>query len=434
MHSQTRQFRLLLHCLAFVSAVNSDAHYSWQRAQPLIVSAQGGTLITVTGNFNATAGYACQFVSTDLDSVGAKFSAVARPSDGKLHCIAPVWTYGAQETTLRIFSAFGATGAAASDVRDMVPGPGATADRINYAAVWQSRSLSKGGAEGGISIDINGYGFDRNDADYVCKFVCIHSSCDTLPSQRFAQSAVPAKPLNDKLLKCISPLWPFTAFSDAGTTRLVLEKGGVELAYVGTADGQNFQFEDKVTGADKDQGLATAESTLVSIAGFGFDVQAQDYSCEFSYTDLIPYVYAASPAVVLSSREMQCHSPHWVTEARTTKIQIFKHNCRGSRSSSAETTCDPDLQVERAGGIVRFQFIAAVQNLSVASTPAGFDTSPFSVSVNGGGFSPLSPDYSVAFVPEGSSEVADSLMELNVTASSVTGQCAQSVRQGRATI
>ena len=429
----TRILRILF-CVSVVGVVDGDA-YSWQRARPLRVTAQGGTVITVTGNFNASAAYACQFVSTDLDAIGSKFSAVAQPvADGTLGCIAPVWTYGAQETVLRIFTAAGAVGTPASDVRDLVPGPGATADRIAYAAVWQSRSISKGGAEGGISIDISGYGFDLKDADYVCKFICIHSSCDSLPHPRFAQSAVPARPLNDKLLKCISPLWPFTAFMDAGTTRIVLEKGGVELAYVGiAADGQNFEFEDKVTGADKTEGLATAASTLVSINGFGFDVAADDYSCQFSYTDLQPYVYTASPAVVISSQIMQCYSPHWITEARTTKIQIFKDDCWGSGSTSVPV-CDSDRIVERAGGIIRFEFIAAVQNISVASVPAGFDSSPYSIFINGGGFTPLDAGYAIMFAAQESPDEANNLMELNVTASSVTGQRARSSRRSCAAI
>jgi len=418
-------------CLILASSiclVDTSNAYSWERAQPLRVSARGGTVISLTGNFNASAAYACQFVSTSPSSLGAMFSVIARPVDGsQLQCEAPTWTFGAGETRLSVFTAIGEAGAVAANVRELLPGPGETADRITYVAVWQARSVSSGEAEGGVSIAIDGYGFNINDADYVCKFVCIHSSCQSLPTQRFAQSKVPTRPINDKRLSCVSPRWPFTAFMDAnttdaeGSTKIVLEKGGVELAYVGSAaEGQGFVFEDTVTNADKVEGLATAASTLINVYGFGFDVQAQDYSCQFAYTDLTPYVYAASAATVVTSEVMQCYSPHWITKATTTKIEIFKQSCRGARASSADTPCDPNRQVRRKAGLLRFAFIAAVHNLSVASVPAGFDASPFSIFINGGGFTPLASGYSVAFTPAGVAD-APPIIELNVTRSSVTG-------------
>jgi len=306
-----------LGCHLLLSCVRPSESFSWRTANPLRVSAQGGASITVTGSFNASAAYACKFDSTDLNAAGQKYSAIARPSaDSTIVCIAPMWTSGAQTVRLSVFLSVGATGAEAADVRDLVPGPGATADRIQYAAAWQARSLIQDSAKGGKPINIDGWGFDINDADYVCKFVCIHSSCDLLSAPRFAQSEVPEKPISDTRLTCVAPMWPFSAFSEgpafslinAGTTKLVLEKGGVEVQYVGAnTASQHFDFFDEVLSADADGGLATSSSTLIKITGVGFDVEASDYSCIFSYTDKLPYVYAASPGSAVTSKQLQCH-------------------------------------------------------------------------------------------------------------------------------
>ena len=386
--------------------VESISSYSWQRARPLSILARGNENIIVTGTFNASSAYACQLDSTDPSSVGRKISVIARPaSDGTLTCVAPTWTFGAQEVRLSIFTAVGATGAEAVDVRDLVPGPGETADRIAYVAVWKTRSLAEGSAQGGKSMKIEGNGFNTNDADYVCKFVCIHSACNSLPAQRFAVSTVPTKPTTDNQLTCITPMWLFNAFkgnsiTNAGTTKLVLEKGGVELPYVGTQglEGQKFVYFDVWMEADKAEGLATRASTLVSISGYGFDVQADDYSCVFKFTTEAPYRYAASAAIAASSRQLKCYTPHWTTVETTTSLEIYKDNCRGSRGSSTDTACDVNKKVTLDGGIVRFKFIAAVQNLSVASGPASSAT-PYSITINGAGFTPDARGYSVVLEP-----------------------------------
>ena len=389
---------ILLHTCVF-GVVAEAGGYSWQRARPLSVSAQGGSSITVSGKFNASGAYACQFDSTDPSAIGRQLSKMARPSnDGTLACLVPKWPLGAQEVRMSVFTAVGSTGAEGVDVRELLPGPGETDDRIQYLAVWNVRSSVEGEARGGQSLTIEGWGFDVNDADYVCKFECIHSSCASLPAQRFAVSEVPEKPISDTRITCQTPMWLYSAARNAlaGTTRIVLEKGGVELQYVGANGGQTFIFQDIVLTKDKGQGLATKASTLITFQGFGFDVAAQDYSCVFSFTDSLPYIYAASAATAISSRQLQCHSPHWTTVATTTKIQIFKESCRGARGTARSLHCNIINQVTEIDTF-RFEFIAAVQNLSVAHAPATA-AAPYTITIYGGGFTPLAAGYSVVFV------------------------------------
>jgi hypothetical protein len=194
-------------------------------------------------------------------------------------------------------------------------------------------------------------------------------------------------------------MWLYSAASNtlAGTTRIVLEKGGVELQYVGGSGGQTFIFKDIVLTKDKGQGLATKASTLITFQGFGFDMAAQDYSCVFFFTDSLPYIYAASAATAISSRQLTCHSPHWTTVATTTRIEIYKESCRGARGTPRSLNCNVGNKVPEID-IFRFEFIAAVQNLSVAHAPATAPA-PYTITINGGGFTPNAAGYSVVFVP-----------------------------------
>ena len=410
---------VLLHSCAICAGAEASGQ-SWQRARPLSVSAQGGSSITVTGSFNSSGAYACQFDSTDPSALGRQLSTIARPSaGGTLACLVPAWPHGAQEVRLSVFTAVGSTGSEALDVRELLPGPGETADRIQYVAVWYGRSAADGKASGGKSLTIEGHGFDTNDADYTCKFECIHSSCNSLPAQRFAVSAS-VKPLSDTRLICVTPTWLHSAAGDVGTTQIVLEKGGVVLEYIGTSGQQEYIFKDIVSSVtkDRDDGLATEASTLVTFTGYGFDVAAQDYSCVFSYTTTQPFIYAATAATAVTSRRLQCFSPHWTTVATTTRIKIYKESCRGARGTSRDVACDETNNVEEE---VRFyfDFVAAVQNLSTAHGPATA-TSSYTITVNGGGFTPGAAGYSVVFEPLPQPGAQDPSVEIYVNGT-VTG-------------
>ena len=386
-------------------------------------------MLVISGIFNKSSAYTCRFESTNPFAIGQVLSAVARPdSDGNLACTAPTWTLGAQEVILSVLIAVGDTGSDAVDVRGVLPGP-EIGDRISYVAVWRTKSEATGAAQGGTSISIDGFGFDKNDADYVCKFLCIHSSCSSLPAQRFAVSEVPKKPISDKRVTCVTPPWLFNAFSggglmNVGTTKVVLEKGGVELTYVGTsAAGQEFLFNDEWIGADKEEGLATMASTFINIDGYGFDVSAQDYACVFSFTDSLPYIYAGAPAIALSSKLLQCPSPHWTTVETMTKIEVFKENCRGARGSSTSAMCNSNNKVNLKSGLVRFKFASAVQNLSAASGPASAGAAGrYTITINGGGFTPAASGYSVVFEQDlkdggvtSPSQGENNSVEINVT-------------------
>ena len=418
-----------------VGRAHANGNFSWQRVRPLAVSARAGTVITLSGSFNASAAYACQFDSTSPYAIGKKLSTISRPApDGStLECVAPEWSFGAQVVRLMVFNVVGASGAEAVDVRGLLPGPGGTADRITYLPAWSSCSVSEGNADGGLSMVISGFGFDVKASDYVCKFVCIHSSCDSLATPRFAQSSIPVTPLSDKTLSCLTPMWPFTAFSGgdpvkAGSTRVVLEKGGVEVAYLGGApDDRLFVFKDVVTGADKNKGLATANSTLTSVSGFGFDKDASDYSCVFEDAD---HHFAASAATAVTSTTIQCLSPHWQYEATATNLYIYKDACRGSRGTSVDDQCDHNAQIPFQYQL-RFTFVAAVEGLLSDSAPASASPAQ-SLTVLGGGFSPGASDYSVVFAPlgnvdwsdEGGAQVLGGVV-VNVTGAGVTGSSLQ---------
>ena len=432
-------------CVVILSMLVGRAHatgnFSWQRVRPLAVSARAGTVITLSGSFNASAAYACQFDSTSPYAIGKKLSTISRPApDGStLECVAPEWSFGAQVVRLMVFNVAGASGAEAVDVRGLLPGPGGTADRITYLPAWSSRSVSEGNADGGLTMVISGFGFDVKASDYVCKFVCIHSSCESLATPRFAQSVIPATPLSDKTLRCQTPMWPFTAFSggdlvNAGSTRVVLEKGGVEVAYLGGAPANRlFIFKDIVTGADKNEGLATANSTLTSVSGFGFDEDAIDYSCV--YGNAFPHQdsdnhFAASAATAVTSTTIQCLSPHWQYEATATNLYIYKDACRGSRGTSVDDPCDANARVRNQYQL-RFTFVAAVEGLLSDSAPASASPAQ-SLTVLGGGFSPGASDYSVVFAPLGNADWSDDGgaevlggVVVNITGAGVTGSSLQ---------
>ena len=213
------------------------------------------------------------------------------------------------------------------------------------------RVYTQGYAYGGLSFNIEGYGFDVGDADYVCKFVCIHSTCSSELVPPFAQSSLPVSPISDKVLQCKTPAWPYSAFyggglTSAGTTKLTLEKGGMELVYAGaSATNQQFVFKDVVSGIDTDQGLATPNSTRITVSGYGFDVSARDYACVFAFTQSLPYIFAASSATAISSQALVCLSPHWTTAATTTQLQIYKQDCRGARYSALSELCSSNALV-----------------------------------------------------------------------------------------
>jgi hypothetical protein len=185
-----REILLMLACNALLILAQTSSSFGWQRVQPMRVSAQGGSMLIISGIFNKSSAYTCRFESTNPFAIGQVLSAVARPdSDGNLACTAPTWKLGAQEVILSVLITVGDTGSDAVDVRGVLPGP-EIGDRISYVAVWRTKSEATGAAQGGTSISIDGFGFDKNDADYVCKFLCIHSSCSSLPAQRFAVSEV----------------------------------------------------------------------------------------------------------------------------------------------------------------------------------------------------------------------------------------------------
>jgi len=137
---------ILLHTCVFgvVAEAIEAGGYSWQRARPLSVSAQGGSSITMSGNFNASGAYACQFDSTDPSAIGRQLSKIALPSnDGTLACLVPKWPLGAQEVRMSVFTAVGSTGAEAVDVRELLPGPGETADRIHLVRIAHCATIRR---------------------------------------------------------------------------------------------------------------------------------------------------------------------------------------------------------------------------------------------------------------------------------------------------
>ena len=134
---------LVWQCCLFHPASTSSA-FTWFRASPLAISAQGGSIITVQGHFNISSTYVCQFDSTKPTSIGMKRSIISSPTAGgnTLLCVAPIWSHGEQVVRLSIFSAT-ADANQGINVHGLLPGPGDTANRVKYFAVWRSHSVTE---------------------------------------------------------------------------------------------------------------------------------------------------------------------------------------------------------------------------------------------------------------------------------------------------
>ncbi|MGB1595239.1 MAG: IPT/TIG domain-containing protein, partial [Promethearchaeia archaeon] len=370
-----------------LGALPRMAGVQWDRASPFSVSAKGGDLLTITGAFETSATYECEFSPLEIGSSTVTSAAFAPEDSTKVVCTTPQWDRAAQRTRLRVLD---------QGTTQPIAGPGDPAAIITFTASWKggkvdsppsSFSASTGSAVGGSKIRIDGFGFDRDSSDYACIFV---SKSD---EQKVAQSVVPVKPGSSKALSCTTPRWPFDASGSAGVTKIYLEKGGQDIPFDSTTAESNREFQymhrwEKISVA---QGLSTYGSEVITVEGGGFKVGSEEYSCVLRFNAASIFVGLA--ATVLSSTRIQCISPHWKHKEAMTLLELYKDNCEGARGMHKD--CDAGkLITKTTPGDAEFSFVQAARNLSVNFAEASNEGATM-ITVYGGGFDPDRNDYAV---------------------------------------
>jgi len=185
-------------------------------------------------------------------------------------------------------------------------------------ASWYQRNIDEGSAVGGNVMMLDGYGFNNKVSDYVCKFVSV------LDPTRVAQSYVPAKPSGPKTLSCTTPRWPYDARGAVGQTELYLEKGGLPIEFTGDANQKRFTFGDQWNSLSHTQTLATYASETLVVSGAGFQVGSTEYSCEFQTVP--PNIKLGVAGTVVSSKAIECITPHWKHKGALTNVRVYKQN------------------------------------------------------------------------------------------------------------
>ena len=385
-HSQARRWcgggpaTFAFFCLG---ALPRMAGVQWDRASPFSVSAKGGDLLTITGAFETSATYECEFSPLEIGSSTVTSAAFAPEDSTKVVCTTPQWDRAAQRTRLRVLD---------QGTTQPIAGPGDPAAIITFTASWTEGkvdgSTSTGNAVGGSKIEIDGFGFDIYSSDYACIFV---SKSD---EQKVAQSVVPVKPGSSKALSCYTPRWPFDASGSAGVTKIYLEKGGQDIPFDSiTATNREFQYTHMWEKISVAQGLSTYGSEVITVEGGGFKIGSEEYSCVLRGQGDAASTSVGLAATVLSSTRIQCISPHWKLKEAMTYLKLYKENCEGARGMHAD--CVENKRIPKTtADEAEFSFVQAARNLSVNFAEASNEGATM-ITVYGGGFDPDRNDYAV---------------------------------------
>lgn len=153
-HSQARRWcgggpaTFAFFCLG---ALPRMAGVQWDRASPFSVSAKGGDLLTITGAFETSATYECEFSPLEIGSSTVTSAAFAPEDSTKVVCTTPQWDRAAQRTRLRVLD---------QGTTQPIAGPGDPAAIITFTASWTrgkvDGSTSEGNAVGGNLLTVTG--------------------------------------------------------------------------------------------------------------------------------------------------------------------------------------------------------------------------------------------------------------------------------------
>ena len=392
---------------------------SWLRALPQESPAGFAWSLTLSGDFQNTVNYQCWFdfhFDSDAESVLSRAnvptfkSAISKPmSPSMLICTIPIFNYAESVGILSVYN---------SDTATLIPGPspGSTASLITFTGGWQMMEAVEGTgscrrctsdsslvacnlALGGGRLMITGFGFDPTASDYVCKFICSPDINPACTNGTFVQGAIPTYPSSlfqpsSQTLYCNTPLWPFDAHNFAGRTRVVVEKGGVQLSlFPSQGASPCLDYFDFLEGWDyqsvRGTALATAGSVTLTISGYGFDPAFRNYTCVFSAFPSL----RGTPALVVSSLELVCPSPAWDLPVPPggADVFIYKQSCAGARGSAAACDGGSQVQANGANSAGNLVLVAAVASISPTSSPSTAQL----VTLLGGGFDPTRYAYAV---------------------------------------
>jgi len=249
-----------------------------------------------------------------------------------------------------------------------------------------------------LQLSLDGYGFNTQVSDYVCKFV---SATDPT---RVAQSVVPVKPTGATQLRCVTPRWPYDARGTVGRTVLYLEKGGLPIEFKGQAASDQFTYNDEWMTLSHSQSLATYASETLVVSGAGFQVGSTEYSCQFE-TVVAPIIRLGVAGTVVSAKEIECITPHWGYLEALTRVTLYKQNCNGARGNLA--SCSAANTVVNDNTFKEFTFVQAARNMSINSALASREGTTI-ITVYGGGFDANRKNYAVEW------RVGNDSVKLNV--------------------
>lgn len=308
---ERQQIRTVLFGLfLIVSSCGLSSAASWSSLAPTTGHAVGGYDIVVSGsNFLAVSGlYECVFTCASTgDSVSA---AASVDSSSQLTCTAPAWNLKSCITDVTITS------------NTTVSGSG----NFQYVPGWLVFDPPAGPSSGGTLLSILGAGFDLS-ATYTCKF----TGTSLLP---FVTTA-PASPNSPTALSCLTPAWP--AWDTPGQASLSIQENSVDITQA-VAISPLFTFSSGGWTSASPSSAFTNEGVTLTVAGFGFDPAATDYSIIFS-SGQFQLQDSCSPQ---STTVLHCPISAWMYGEMSVAVNLYK-------SSSI---------VGKSGGSFSFQFIA----------------------------------------------------------------------------
>ena len=259
--------------------------------EPSQAPSSGDTRVTISGfGFTEAVAYACVWTSKR----GSSFTAIAEMvNKNTLLCTISDWG---------LTRSFGnASLIVTAESESLAYSPGVS-NLFNFYSIWTGITPTLGGAEGGTSISIFGFGF-KNDSSYDCSF-----------SSSEYEALSTALVLNISTLQCHSPQWP----EHQGQVILNLYQDSM-LVTSTAANKQSFLFYHTWITANVSTSRA-AGGEAVAISADGLDPEI-NYKCIFTAIDSPSFIREKS-ATVVSNTRLLCSTPFWDTAAQNSILTI----------------------------------------------------------------------------------------------------------------
>jgi hypothetical protein len=237
--------------------------------------AAGQWIVGINGfGFHLARTYKCIFERLPTEKLNTSATVV---NTTYIECQAPAWgaKYPATGGRVRVQVWFDVNSAAISFANGRDDASYACSNTPNcsvgFYANWvglSSNSPSRGGAEGGTAITIQGFGFDP-EREHFCKF--------TAANGRTAQSSrvYTSSGSNTTQLVCTTPYWQY---AQASTVLSVYQYNTTQLVAHESAD-VIYNFSTSWVAKSQDAGVAKG-GDILRISGAGFD-PALSYVCRF---------------------------------------------------------------------------------------------------------------------------------------------------------